>query len=53
MKTELIVVKTTKEFKQKVKKYALVDNQNMSEYITSCVLKDFKEKVKNETTNVR
>ncbi len=40
MKTELMVVKATKEFKQKVKHAAASDNQNMSEYITSCILFD-------------
>jgi len=40
MKTEQIIIKVTPEFKQRVKTGAVIDNQNMSEYITSCILFD-------------
>ena len=47
MKTEQIILKATKEFKQKVKRMAIRDNLNMSEYITNCILKDFEKREEN------
>jgi len=40
MKTDQIIVKVSPAFKKRVKTAAVIDNQNMSEYITSCILFD-------------
>jgi len=47
MKTEHIVVKATKEFKEKVKQVAVENNKTLSGYVTDCILSDLKKEKKN------
>jgi predicted transcriptional regulator len=46
MRTELITIKATPEFKKRVKAAAEKDNKTLSSYIRDCILDDFKQKEK-------
>ena len=49
MKTTQIVIKSTEEFKKKVKDAAASDNITLSNYVTSLINDDFKKRKKNGT----
>lgn len=49
MKTTHMVVKATKEFKEKVKNAAISDNTTLSGYITSLINVDLKKREQNGT----
>lgn len=46
MKTENIIIRSTKVFKKRVKKAAGMDNKDMSKYITDLIVEDIKKKEK-------
>ena len=46
MRTEFITIKSTPEFKKRVKEAAERDNKTLSSYVRDCILDDFKRKEK-------
>ena len=44
MKDKIIPIKSTKEFREEVKKVAGQDNKTMTGYITDLILEDFKKR---------